>query len=652
MPRALPALAIGALLGGVSVYLWHRSDSFSGPESPDTSAAARIERDGARSDDAAAGAAVSNSPALDDPTQISPAGRVADATALLAELSRITPPARQREAALAALETLGNDDASIARIAAMLPEANRLSFRIDALAARAASSPASALRSALALDNDAARQLAIPRIAQAIASQDAEGAVTQAVLIGDRDLRMLYLAGVAEKWAESEPAAALDWIESAVPSELTAQSAASALDAVAAGDLDFLLARLDTLAPTLRTAARQSAMLALVERDPPAALAQVETLGTGLDMNELAGAVAERYAHQDAAAAVRWAKSLPNPQTPLEGAIRGAADADYDAAVDLALELLETEPIWGALALGESGAGDFGLFVDRLWASDLSQKEAHFNATMVRWPQVDADAALEWALANGDKLDTAWFWRLTLDGGRENPDLAIAVLDNVPPDLRDEWIAGIAGGIAAADSDRALAFLEQHRGQPGYDQGLYGVVDSLSAADPIAAARLVESTGAGSGAAGRVAWAWSQQDPVAASTWVAGLEDPEMRRDAIGSLALNLSRVNPSAAIDWLLDMPADQGRDFGLQTALSTSAAATGEIDTRALNAIGDERVRNQGILNAITAIARSNPDRARRLVDEHIDDPIRREQALQRIAEQPGGMVSLFTSQIDIPR
>src|SRR5690606_32587894 len=187
------------------------------------------------------------------------------------------------------------------------------------------------------------------------------------------------------------------------------------------------------------------------------------------------------------------------------GAMRGAAAFDYDAAVDLALQVLETEAIWPALALVESGAGDAGQFADRLLESAVPDLDAKFRALMIRWPQIDAEAALEWARANAGRLERGWLERLALDGGREYPELAIALLDSVPPELRGDWLARVAGGIAASDTDHALAFLEPHRGEPGYDEGLARVVDSLTASDPVAAARLVERTGAR--AAGRVAWA-------------------------------------------------------------------------------------------------------------------------------------------------
>src|SRR5690606_17169137 len=101
----------------------------------------------------------------------------ADPDAVLVELSALSPPARQREVALAVLAALGGGDASLSRVAAMLPEADRLSFHIDALARRAESDPLSALTGALALDVGAARRLAVPRIAAVAAGLDPSSAL-------------------------------------------------------------------------------------------------------------------------------------------------------------------------------------------------------------------------------------------------------------------------------------------------------------------------------------------------------------------------------------------------------------------------------------------------------------------------------------------
>jgi hypothetical protein len=660
MSRAILPLVLGAILGGAAVYVWNRSGSDIDSESSasnlsdvaigrsPSAEAVRISGSGYRSP----GNETANNSFADTEFESLLARAGADPESVLSELADMSPPARQREVALTVLAALGNDDAMISRVAAMLPEADRLSFRIDALATRAQDDPLSALRSALALDISAARNLALPRIAEVIASLDPTSAIAQASLINDRELKALYLASAAATWAEVDAPAALAWLETAVPSVLSAVSAAHSLEAIAARDHELLFESLDQLSPALKPVARRAAILALAERDPRAALAEFEALGAGRDVMELEAAVAERYALQDPAAAVEWAMARPESQSALEGALRGAAAVDYRMAVDLAMQILETEDIRPTFALVESAEGDFSQFANRLLASEVPEKDQKFQALMIRWPQVDAEAALAWTLDHADQIEQGWLVRLTLDGGREYPELAIAVVDRVPPDIRDDWIAGIAGGIAANDIDRAIAFLEQHRGEPGYDQGLASVADSMTSTDPIAAARFVDRTGAR--AAGRVGWAWAQQDPVAASDWVASLEDPEQRRDGISNLAANWSRTDPNAAITWLLDLPDDPARDWGIQTALQMSVLATGSLDRNILDEIGDEQMRTRAAVNSIVALGRSNADEARRLVDELIEDPGLRQQALQRIAEQSGGpdAVSMFSSGVDIPR
>lgn len=662
MPRAFLSIVIGALLGGAAVYVSQHVGARKEPESlgsslpslssnpsisyPDTETG----RDQANQGNLADERATSASVASELGTLM--ARVAAEPEAVLAELRGLSPPALQRRTALEVLEALGNDDAGLTRVAAMLPEINRVSFQIDALAARAQRDASSALRSALALDSSMARRLAVPRIAAAAAKLDPQDALAQASLIGNRELSALYVAGVAEAWATSDAAAALDYLVTAVPSALPAQTAAQALDAIAAIDHRLLLDNLESFSPALRPAARRAAILAMVERDAPSAIAAVASLGPGRERSELEAAVAERYGLENPEAAIEWAKTLPESQSAIEAVLRSAASTDYDAAVDLALTALETEPIWPAFALVESGAGDFSQVADRLLASDLSDVDSKMQQLMVRWPQIDAQAALEWAVDHAERLERTWLGRLTVDGGREYPELAIGALDSIPLDLRGDWIAGVAGGVAATDADRALAFLEQHRGQPGYDDGLESVAISIASSDPAGAARLVDRTGAR--AAGRVAFAWAQQDPRAAAEWAAGLDDPDLRMDAIMNLGANWSRTDPDAAIAWLIDLPEDIGRDAGLQAALQIATATTGSLDLRALDAIGDDRMRGQAVVSAATVLARSDPDEARRLVERHVEDADLRQQALQRIAEQARGTdaVNLLSSSVDFPR
>src|SRR5690606_1098038 len=92
----------------------------------------------------------------------------------------------RRQVALATLAELGNDEAALARVLATLPPADRVAFHIDALAVRAAQDPAGALRGALALDVDAARRLAVERLAETITKVDPTRALEQAALIDNR----------------------------------------------------------------------------------------------------------------------------------------------------------------------------------------------------------------------------------------------------------------------------------------------------------------------------------------------------------------------------------------------------------------------------------------------------------------------------------
>lgn len=639
MVRLLLPLLLGIAIGVVAVFGVNSAgtrvavDSLTAIPSPDSTAApANLpESEGA----------------LAPPADTPPASE-----AEIATLASLSPPSAQRAAALSLLAALGNDDATIARIAAELPQANRLAFRLDALERRAASDPDSALRSALALRTSAARQLALPRIARAAAATDTASALGRAALIGDRGLRHLYLGSVASVWAESDAASALAWLESTVPAQLAAQAAAKPLQAIAASDSRLLLERIDELAPALQPIAREAAILNLATSDTNAAIAVLDALPAGRQRHELEAAVAEIFARADPAAAVAWALTRPDARTAVEGALFGAARVDYDLAVELALETLDTIPINSIYSLQESGGGDFADFVDRLFTADLENRESLMQQTLTYWPQADAKAALEWVSRNPESLNSIALYRLTLDGGREQPELAIAILDQVPAELRGPWLAGIAAGMAEADADRALAFVEQHRGEAGYADALGGIVDSMAESDPAAAAALVERSGAR--AAGRVAWAWAQRDPDAASAWVADLDNTEQRLDGVVNLASNWSRIDHEAAIDWLLELPPDQARDFGLQSAVQTATSRTGRLDPQLLEEIGDELIRGRTAVNALVVLARSDDEQARRLIDEHIDDPALRQQALRQIAEQSGGadITTLFSSRIDVPR
>jgi hypothetical protein len=499
--KTLAPLVLGALLGVAAVYIESRLD-------PSTRRAA-LDAVPSLSQPALAPVTPSGPSARTSPAanlELTPEQHALadDPEAVLDRLSQVSPAASRRKLALAVLDALGNSDATIARVASRLPAQDRMSFRIDALALRADTDAAGAIRSAVAFETSAARQLALARLAEVTTSRDASIALAQVVLIDDPELKTAYLAQVAGTWASLEPEAALAWLEANVPATLSADAAAAALDAIAASDAHLLLENLGRFSAALQPLARKSALVALVAQDPQAAIAELALVGPGNDRNTLERAFGETYALENPKAALEWAQTLADSRRALEGVFRGAAFVDYEAAVNLAMNTFvagraqavnanSTPIIVSINGLMDSNAGDFGKVMDGLLAADFPERTDTINTMLVRWPQLDGAAALDWALDNDNltRIDRSLNTFPAGNAARVSPELAVAALDRVPSAFHDDWVRSIGAGMAVVDIDGALAFLDARRDEPGYLPAMGFVAERLGATDPAAGAAIL-----------------------------------------------------------------------------------------------------------------------------------------------------------------
>jgi hypothetical protein len=207
----------------------------------------------------------------------------------------------------------------------------------------------------------------------------------------------------------------------------------------------------------------------------------------------------------------------------------------------------------------------------------------------------------------------------------------------LPAAYRANWVASVADALVRNTPDRALNFLEQQRGQPGYDQAVITVVNQLAATNQHQpkAAELIDTVAWSEQlrpAAVNLGTAWAQSDPRAASAWAVRLQRP----GPISAVATGWARVDPGAAESWALTLPSGALRDAGINPVLMASAQS-GEPKLALLDALSTDAVRQQSATRVAIAVGRTDPARARALVDTYISDPAIRQRAEQQLA-QPG--------------
>lgn len=586
---------------------------------------------------------------------------VEDTDAVLGELARISPATEVQSLALAVLNALGNDAANVARIAAVLPPANRVGFEVEALVARVAADPAQAVRDLDDLETSAVRSFAGARVAAEAVRVDALDAIRQAAMVEDLSSRTSYLGAVFRNWAEIDPEAVFSYLETlrggVWPAAHPATAAlretglySSLVQQIAGSDPQRLLALVEHLPPEMKTAAERAGLLALAATDPLDALARLDTLPIGQERSSLLANVAQAYGRQDPTAAVAWARSLSPPsEDALRGVINGIAVEDPAYAVEIALaqpanplsDSLIFSAISSAALTGILGGGDRERSVqmlNRLVERDDPRLNAVVSSVASMWTQVDVETALPWIRANAHRLEAGSFMMLGRSIAASQPAAARQMLETLDGPQRSSMIQGIAAGLAERSVDDALAFLEPYSQDPQFSSAFSLAISQGAQRDPEAAARALGRLppAQAAGATVSVANAWAQRDPVAAARWVEQLADAAAQSTAVGVVGTQWAARDAEAASQWARSLPSGALRDTALAGYLS-GAASAGTFDAQALAAIGSESARQDAASRAIMQIGRRDPQRARALLETWITDPqLRRrtEETLMRTA------------------
>lgn len=483
----------------------------------------------------------------------------ANPDAALQALVSVEPPAARRAAALALLDSLGDDVASADRIASALPALEQPAFRAEWLGLLAEHDPVGAFWEMLAIGSSTAREMAGERIAAAWAAQDPEVALAEAMLLPDEEASGFRRA-VLGAWARSDTEGLLAYLESADVDPL------EALDAMMffTTDPESLLAmaerRDDALGATMQT----TALTMLADLDAPAAVRRVEAMPEGSERDQAVMMVAMMYAQSDPAAATSWIEQML-PASP-------------NARMLVAVSLAEQDPVKAMDMLSSGGATTqenqmlLTLIVqtaavdperaqslaENLAASDKPEDRTYLSNLMTTWVGLDPEAALGWALERESSLDPALLGNAAARLASRDPAAAAAYVERMPSaEYRDVWITRMAGSYGRSNLDEAVSWLGQYRGQAVFEQAYPQLISQAAGADPQAAARLLSSASSQvqRNAAAAVATSWAQQDPDAAVRWALGLGDETARDQGLVSAVQLVSRSESPEAATALLEL-------------------------------------------------------------------------------------------------
>jgi len=355
--------------------------------------------------------------------------------------------------------------------------------------------------------------------------------------------------------------------------------------------------------------------------------------------------VARNYGKRDSAAALAWARSLPNKDEVVAAVISGVAEQDPQRAMDLAFSLTapneRTRAVQFLAMTGMRSDATMEMIANRLLASDDRQlRETTAQMLVSTWASRSPESALRWLLANGQSASPNLFAQVAQQVAMRDPRNALAQSSQIPAAAREQWMQGVAQGYAQNDPQGAIDWLAQYRAEPWYARAATNAAMQLAQRDGAAAARLVDridtqqSGPQAQQLASMVAQGWANQDPAAAAEWAINRANPQERMNAIGSVARVWSQQDPAGARQWALRLPPGATRDGALTTMLqATISRGNGGIDTGLLNAFTSDAARQQAVMQVVQGLAYNDPARARAAVETYLTDPALRAQGERAI-------------------
>jgi len=452
--------------------------------------------------------------------------------------------------------------------------------------------PVAALDEALAIDDPVLGRRAIERIAAAWVARDPLAAIAEAERLPPR-LRSAFLAAVDAEWARLDAAGYLAHLESDPgfletltgrgqyqPDLVLGRSAG--LQLLLASDPLRVALLADTLSSRLGRTLRAAAMTAYAERNPAAAIALAERIPQGQNRTEALTAVAEGYALVNPESALAWVQSLsPLPMNALSSVLAGMARNDMRRAVALSLQIRVGSGVVGDVtqfppitAVLSAASGDPVLAAqaaNALLESDDSRRNRLLGTLLGQWARNDPESVVDWIERNAASVGAEGVTNAAYAIATEDAALAASYTGRVPPALRPIWIERVAQGYALWDGARALEWIEEFRGQEGYDAGLQLVLANYAPQDPPAAARALAnaSTEVQFAAIAVVADQWARSDTAAAVEWAQSLRETNVRHTALAEAVGVWMTKSSQEAEDWTLGLPPGADRDRALYTLL-----------------------------------------------------------------------------------
>lgn len=368
------------------------------------------------------------------------------------------------------------------------------------------------------------------------------------------------------------------------------------------------------------------AMQTLARSDIERALAYYNGATSPQTKQMLAGVIAAELARQDIDRAIEWAQDEEQGRNRglLMGVLQQLATTDPDLAlskVDLVSNRgLRQQTLASILSVVAQSDPQRAV----AYLSEISDERARAAATQTvvsQWANSDPEAAINWVLNN----DVPNASHLLSQAGHtmiaNDVDAAMRLLPRVDDETARMWRASIASGLSLQRSPaEAQRFIDQFKGEPGYDNLQVAMITGISQQDIYLAHSMAEQLPPGRARDQSLQQIISNHlysNPQEAAAWLDSISGDEYRGQATGQVLQQWFAMVSHSASQWIVNQPPGRVRDDAILIMAHSSDNNSPPMQ-QLIARISDPEKRFQAQVAQMWNIARSDPSRARAMIAE----------------------------------
>ncbi len=388
-----------------------------------------------------------------------------------------------------------------------------------------------------------------------------------------------------------------------------------------------------------------SAIRALADTDLDGAKQYFEQARSADDRRMFGSAIAMEMAKTNPIEALTWARANDKEHFAfLQMSVLGKiAETDPQLALTEALNTpnaqMRSDVVSNVVQhIARNDPADAVAYLDQI--QDRQQKLEVGQQLASAWIRRDPEAAIDWILGQDKEASGRMIQRVSHTLVRSNIDAAIRLLPRIDEPNQQTMRQQIAQRLAIGGSlGEAQSFIRQFDGQPGYDQLQASVISGVAQTDVLTAKQLADQLADGNArntAYMQVIAQHAQVYPSEAARWLSSITNENMRGAAAGQLASNWYANDPAAAERWVDGLPAGSLRDDAIVQMSTRWRAPTAEQE-ELIASIEDRDKRGQAKVRQIYNVMRTDPVKARKLLDDE-DIPSYQRQRAETMLNQYG--------------